>query len=61
MANPKGKDTVQLIEEILKKKGLTLEKGKGLKPTKMKTGGFTAANYSSRQWIEYLANRTGNG
>lgn len=61
MANPKDKDSMQLIEEMLKKKGLTLKKGKGLKPTKIKNGGFTAANYSSRQWIEYLVNRTGVG
>lgn len=59
--NPKNKDSVELIEELLKSKGLTMEKGKGLKPSKINNAGFTAANYSTRQWLEYLTNRTGVG
>jgi hypothetical protein len=57
--DPYGKDSVQLIEELLKEYGIELKKGKGLVPSKVNNGGFPLANMSTRQAIEWLATRTG--
>ena len=54
-----GKDSVQLIEELLKEYDIELKKGKGLKPSKVNNGGFPLANMSTKQACEWLANRTG--
>jgi hypothetical protein len=56
--NPYGKDTIQLIEEILKEQGIQLEKGKGMKGAKINNGGFPLSNMSPKQAIEWLATRT---
>ena len=57
--NPYGKDSVQLIEALLKEIGIALRKGKGLLASKINNGGFPLSNMSTKQAIEWLATRTG--
>lgn len=56
--DPTGKDSVQLIQALCEEIGLELTKGQGLLPSSIKNGGFPLANMSTREAIEWLANRT---
>lgn len=55
-----GKDSMELIEELLQKFGLELERGEGLKPASMNNAGFILANFSAAQSLIELAKITAN-
>lgn len=56
--NPYGKDSVQLIKELLQEYGLEVEVGKNVKGSKVQNGGFPLSNMSTKQACEWLTNRT---
>ena len=56
--DPYNKDTVQLMEEILKDYGITLKKGQGLKPAKINNGGFPC-DYSPYEYFRQCVHKTG--
>lgn len=56
--DPYEKDTVQLMEEILKEYGLEIVKGKNLKPAKINNGGFPC-DYSPYDYFRQCLHKTG--
>lgn len=55
-----GKNSLELIREILDKYGLEMIEGEGLQPSSIENGGFILPNLSPNQALLELCKMTGN-
>ena len=51
----------EVIEDLLKEKGIELRKGKNVKGAKYNNGGIPLSNMTTKQAIEWLTTRTACG